>query len=90
MEKCCVKFLLSGKVQGVFYRASTRTKAQELGLTGWVQNLSDGCVELVACGTSAQLESLEKWLWQGPPAAKVDHVSKVAMAWEDHQEFVVR
>lgn len=65
------RFLISGRVQGVFYRASTRAKAMELGLCGYAKNLPDGRVEVLADGTDHALASLEKWLWQGPPAAHV-------------------
>lgn len=65
------RFLISGRVQGVFYRASTRRKAHELGLTGYAKNLPDGRVEVLAAGSEEALLLLEKWLWQGPPAAQV-------------------
>lgn len=68
------RFLISGRVQGVFYRASTRNKAHELGLTGYAKNLPDGRVEVLAAGSEEALLLLEKWLWQGPPAAQVTAV----------------
>ncbi len=71
----CRRFLVSGRVQGVFYRTSTEAAARRLDLTGWVRNLPDGRVELVACGASAKLEELERWLWQGPPHARVEQVT---------------
>lgn len=64
--------LVSGRVQGVYYRASTRERARELGLAGWVRNLPDGRVELCAEGPRPALEALERWCHQGPPAARVD------------------
>jgi acylphosphatase len=67
--------LISGKVQGVYYRASAAKKAQELGVTGYAQNLSDGRVKLVAEGSPAQLVSLRQWCNDGPPAADVDMVN---------------
>lgn len=70
----CRCFLVSGRVQGVFFRASTQEQAQRLGLTGWVRNLPDGSVELVACGEAPTLAALESWLWQGPPSARVESV----------------
>lgn len=70
----CRHFLVSGRVQGVFYRASTREQANTLGLTGWVKNLRDGRVELVACGADDRLAQLERWLWQGPQYANVTRV----------------
>ncbi len=68
------RFLVSGRVQGVFYRASTREQALTLGLSGHARNLPDGRVEVLAIGSAASLETLERWLWQGPPAARVDSV----------------
>jgi acylphosphatase len=66
--------LVSGRVQGVFYRASTRDRARSLGVTGYARNLPDGRVEVLACGQAAPVEELCRWLWQGPPAARVDSV----------------
>ncbi len=71
----CLRCLVTGRVQGVFFRASTRKQAQQLGLTGHVHNLPDGRVEVVACGGQAGLEALQAWLWQGPPHAQVSDVS---------------
>lgn len=75
MEEICKHFLVRGRVQGVFFRDSTRRKAQELNLHGWVKNLKDGRVEVFAWGSPESIKALEDWLWQGPPAAKVDEVS---------------
>jgi len=65
---------VSGRVQGVFFRASTRQRALELGCHGHAHNLEDGRVEVLAMGESAAVEALIAWLWQGPPAAHVRHV----------------
>jgi len=70
------RFIVSGKVQGVFYRASTRAQALRLGLAGHAKNRSDGSVEVLASGAAGALDALECWLRQGPPAAKVDTVSR--------------
>jgi acylphosphatase len=72
----CARFLVSGKVQGVFFRASTRDEAQRLGLRGYAKNLPDGRVEVVACGDVAAVAELEQWLAHGPPAARVDGVTR--------------
>ncbi len=63
--------IVSGRVQGVFYRASTRQRAQALGVTGHARNLADGRVEILACGAPEAVTALCEWLWQGPPAASV-------------------
>ncbi|WP_109126922.1 acylphosphatase [Dyella sp. C11] len=69
-----VRFIVSGRVQGVFYRASTREQAVALGLAGHAINLADGRVEVLAVGDAVAIDALERWLWQGPPAARVDAV----------------
>jgi acylphosphatase len=85
----CKRFVISGLVQGVFYRASTRRKAQELAITGWVRNLADGRVEVLACAEAPRLSRLHDWLLQGPPGARVDHVSCEDLAYSEHSHFVV-
>ncbi len=69
-----VRAIVSGRVQGVSYRASTVVAAEARNLTGWVRNLPDGRVELEAQGDTAQVDSLLDWCKQGPPAARVDRV----------------
>lgn len=86
----CLRFVVSGLVQGVFYRASAEATARSLGLTGWVRNTLDGSVELIACGTSEQLAALERWLWQGPPSARVTHVHRAEAPLEAFEDFAVR
>lgn len=66
--------LVSGRVQGVFYRASARERARVLGVTGYARNLPDGRVEVLACGSPEAVDALCAWLWQGPPAAAVKDV----------------
>ena len=80
----CRRYLVLGMVQGVFFRATTQQTAQRLGLTGWVRNRDDGAVELIACGETAPLRKLERWLWQGPPRSKVE---KVVTSEEAPQTF---
>ena len=69
-----VRYLIAGRVQGVYYRAATAEVAQRLELRGWAKNLPDGRVEVVAAGPKAKLVELAGWLWKGPPAARVDSV----------------
>ena len=66
-----MRFFVSGRVQGVFFRASTRSQAEKLGLRGWAVNLPDGRVEVLAVGAAEAVRQLEAWLQGGPPAAKV-------------------
>jgi acylphosphatase len=68
------RFVVRGRVQGVFFRASTEEKATELGLAGWVRNCTDGGVELVAAGPAAAVGELEEWLHTGPRHARVETV----------------
>lgn len=74
MAEVCRKYLVYGRVQGVFFRASTQKQAHRLGLTGHAVNLPDGRVEVLACGKPATLDALERWLQQGPDGARVDSV----------------
>jgi acylphosphatase len=67
--------VISGRVQGVFFRASTAEKADELGLTGWVKNTPDGSVEAVFEGEEGAVDEMLAWCHQGPPHAKVINVS---------------
>ena len=68
-------FTVKGRVQGVFYRASTRSVAESLGLTGHALNLPNGDVEVLACGDRDALDQLAEWLADGPPHARVDDVT---------------
>ncbi|MEM7502253.1 MAG: acylphosphatase [Pseudomonadota bacterium] len=70
-DRECRLFTVSGRVQGVFFRASTARQAATLKLTGYAINLEDGDVEVLACGTVDALDQLEAWLAHGPPAANV-------------------
>lgn len=70
------RFLVSGKVQGVFFRASTREQALRLGLHGQALNLPDGDVEVIAQGEAEALQALARWLRQGPPMAQVREVRR--------------
>ena len=68
------RFVVSGRVQGVWFRAATRDKAIALGLSGHAVNLPDGRVEVLACGAEAALDELAAWLWHGPELARVAEV----------------
>ena len=89
-ELASVNILVMGKVQGVFFRASALEQAQSMNLTGWVKNLSDGSVEVVAEGTKHAVERLVEWCHQGPPMAKVEHVSARYGAYRnEYRTFVI-
>ena len=72
----CVRFRVTGRVQGVFFRASTREQAARLGVTGHALNCPDGSVEVLACGPEPALDALERWLQEGPTAARVNRVER--------------
>jgi acylphosphatase len=70
----CRRSFVSGRVQGVFYRATCVRKAESMGLRGYARNLPDGRVEVLACGDAAIVEQFIAWLWEGSPASKVTGV----------------
>lgn len=79
----CKKCLVSGRVQGVFYRGSAAQRARELGVRGYARNLPDGRVEVLACGEAQVVQSFVEWLWVGSSASKVTAV-EVTDAPESH------
>ena len=86
----CRRYLVSGHVQGVFFRATAQETAISLDLRGWVRNSDDGRVELVACGDEAALGELERWLRRGPPRARVSDVAVREMEPGDFPDFSIR
>ena len=79
----CKKCVVSGRVQGVFYRATAAQRARELGVRGHAWNLPDGRVEVLACGDSQTVQTFVEWLWVGSSASKVTAV-EVTDAPESH------
>lgn len=80
---------ISGRVQGVFYRASARQKATELGCAGYARNLPDGRVEVLAVGEPQAVQSLLDWLWRGSPASDVKFVEVQELALDDLDDVPV-
>ena len=76
-------------MQGVYYRSATVERAQALALSGWVKNLADGRVEVVVSGDAAAVAALTRWLWQGPPGARVDSVYLEEWLGDVPAEFAV-
>ncbi|MGD9020649.1 MAG: acylphosphatase [Lysobacterales bacterium] len=74
----CRKFRVEGRVQGVWFRETTRQQADLLGLNGYAINRPDGSVEVLACGEPESLDALADWLWDGPPMARVTRVTQAA------------
>jgi len=89
-QPVCKRFVVTGRVQGVFYRGAAQDSARRLGLDGWVRNCSDGSVELVACGEARALAELEAWLWRGPSQARVENVVQETIELQDFAGFQVR
>jgi acylphosphatase len=83
-----VQLTVRGRVQGVFFRASTQREARRLGLTGWVRNRSDGALDILAEGEEEGLKDLIAWAHKGPSAARVERVD---VRWRgfsgDHYDF---
>lgn len=77
------RFVVSGRVQGVAFRAYTRQQALALGLRGQAVNLHDGRVEVLALGEADAIDRLAEWLWQGSPLARVDEVLRLEVSAND-------
>lgn len=86
----CIHCLVAGRVQGVYFRASTQREARRLGLTGWVRNLPDGRVEVIARGPDDLVAQLERWLHHGPAAANVTEVITNSGTEDCWSEFEIR
>ena len=82
-----IKLLISGKVQGVWYRKSSSIKAEELNLKGTVRNLEDGRVEIVASGEKEDLERLVNWCKKGPELAIVDNIKLEILDDQSFSDF---
>jgi len=74
---------VSGQVQGVFFRDTTKSKAEDFGLTGWVRNLPDGRVEVMFEGDREVIEKIIEWSKQGPDSARVENVE---VKWEEYKD----
>ena len=82
-----VSIIVTGKVQGVFYRQSTKEKANELGIKGEVKNMPDENVHIIATGTKEQISKLAEWCWQGPPRAIVKNVIVQEAPLKEFEKF---
>jgi acylphosphatase len=76
LEEVVRRFLVRGKVQGVFFRHSTRLEAEKLAIRGSARNLPDGSVEVIARGSAPAMQELRVWLQRGPAQARVDTVQE--------------
>ncbi|MFI5130703.1 MAG: acylphosphatase [Chitinophagales bacterium] len=82
-----VSITVSGIVQGVFYRQSTKELATALNIKGQVRNKPDDTVEIIATGTAEQIEQLVKWCWSGPPRAQVTNVIVKELPLQSFDKF---
>jgi DNA ligase D-like protein (predicted 3'-phosphoesterase) len=89
-EKKGVRAVVTGKVQGVFFRDSAVSRAEELGVLGWVRNADDGTLQVHAEGPAAAVDEFVAFLHEGPPAARVEAVEVEAAKVESHEQFAVR
>lgn len=82
-ELICRRFLISGRVQGVFFRATTAEEARQHGIRGWAKNLRDGRVEVLAVGEAGRIAAFGQWLWSGSPMSNVENVQEEALPMND-------
>ena len=87
MAEVCKRALVEGKVQGVWFRGSTREQARKLGVNGWAKNLPDGRVEVLMCGSEEAVAQLQQWLHEGPPMASVSAVEVTDDQWQEFSSF---
>ena len=80
---------VSGKVQGVYFRASSQQMAIEYGISGYAHNLADGDVEVLMCGEQENVDKMIEWLNQGPSNAEVSRVDAKQVPWQDHNHFSI-
>ena len=85
-----VNLVIIGKVQGVYFRASARDMARQIGLTGWVQNTDAGDVEIIVTGEEQALDQFINWCRIGPPNARVDKVTVTDIAFSNFDKFEIR
>lgn len=88
--KKTMHYYVSGRVQGVCFRMFTREQAQMFGITGWVRNLADGRVEVMASGDERQLNQLGEWLKHGPEMARVTELKTEELQHEPFDNFLIR
>ena len=85
-----IQLIIKGKVQGVFFRATAKDIADDLGVKGWVRNLPDRNVEIRATATEEALQKYIDWCKQGPPKAKVENVSIEELVLEEFNNFKIK
>ncbi len=90
MEQMRVRVRITGRVQGVYFRAETQSAAQRIGVTGWVRNVRDGSVEAVFEGEAHRVREMVAWCWKGSPFSRVDDVEVIEEPYRNEfQDFRV-
>ena len=89
MSEEALHIIVHGRVQGVFFRASTQERGRDLGLCGWVRNRVDGTVEIHAEGEKQSLDRFAQWCRQGPPAARAEQLETKAVPSEGMSSFKI-
>ena len=85
-----IYFMISGRIQGVFFRASTKSMADQYGIKGWVKNLPNGDVEGIATGDATRLKLFREWLKRGPGMAKVLRLEVIEHECQIFEKFEIR
>jgi len=88
MTNICVRAFVTGKVQGVWFRQSTKEQALKQGVTGFAKNLPDGRVEVLLCGEADAVAQVQRWLHDGPELAQVDDVVAAEQDYQSAEGFV--
>jgi acylphosphatase len=89
MAQICLNVVVSGRVQGVWFRKFTQQKAEAYGVTGWVRNLSNGSVEALLCGDEKNVRQVEAWMSQGPELSTVAELVSELATWQEFSEFLI-
>lgn len=89
MSRICLHLIISGRVQGVWFRRFTQQHAQANGVAGWVRNLRDGSVEALLCGEERAVRHVEAWLNRGPDLAHVTRVEAQEVPVQSIEEFAI-
>ncbi|KEA62080.1 putative Acylphosphate phosphohydrolase [Marinobacterium lacunae] len=90
MAEICMQVVVSGRVQGVWFRRFTQEHALAGGVTGWVRNLADGRVEAMLCGDERAVRHVETWLSRGPDMARVDRMDTQEVSLRAFEGFEIR
>jgi acylphosphatase len=85
-----IRLHITGRVQGVWFRATVKERADELGIKGWVRNTDDGAVEILAEGEEDSLDQFRQWCRKGPPMAQVEELSEENFFWRHNASGMLR